>query len=117
MVPGSSTLLDEAAILGEVGLGCKRIDMLRELLWINLGYPYELQKLQSSNLTRLCKRLAEIDIAISMDMNGASSMQLKENTAEIISGALKYVAVFSMQIYMKLSHLHVRMMNIVCRSM
>ena len=41
------------AILGEVGLGCKRIDMLRELLWINLGYPYELQKLQSSNLTRL----------------------------------------------------------------
>ena len=86
------------AILGEVGLGCKRIDMLRELLWINLGYPYELQKLQSSNLTRLCKRLAEIDIAISMDMNGASSVPQGEYIRDNQWG-LGYIAVLHANIH------------------
>ena len=99
VIQGATALLNKDSIIGEVGLGCKRIDMLRELLWINLGYPFELTQLQRSNLSDLCMELAKIDIAISVDMNGATSASIGPNVKDIVSDALPYIAVVHANIH------------------
>ena len=62
VVPGATTLLDQNSLIGEVGLGCRRIDMLRELLWFNFGYPYELKNLQKENLKSLLIELEKLKL-------------------------------------------------------
>jgi len=93
VVPGATAQLDADTLIGEVGLGCKRIDMLRELLWFNLGYPYELKKLQGEQLVDLLEELGDIDIAVALDMNGASSSEASKNgVASVISEALPWTS-------------------------
>jgi sugar/nucleoside kinase (ribokinase family) len=92
VVPGATSLLNRDSLLGEVGLGCRRIDMLRELLWFNLGYPYELKNLQKANLESMLSDLTQIEIAVSLDLNGAASSGLEENASAYICDALPHVA-------------------------
>ena len=98
-VQGATSLLNFEVLLGEVGLGCKRIDMLRELLWFNLGYPYELSQLQQSNLSDLCKALVKIEIGISLDMNGATAKSVGSSIRNVVSGSLPYVALVHANIH------------------
>ena len=78
VVPGASRVLDGDALLGEVGVGCKRLDMVRELLWFHLGYPCELPRLHGDGLVEVCRQLKHrsVNVAVSLDLNGASSSLL-----------------------------------------
>ena len=72
VVPGATALLDADVLLGEVGIGCRRSDMLRELLWFNLGYPFELGQLQGGALAEMCGMVhVELGLAVALDLNGA----------------------------------------------
>ena len=92
VIPGASSILNKESLLGEVGLGCKRIDMVREVLWFHLGYPFELVHMQGDALaeTLLELRHKSVDVAISMDLNGAGSSSL-DNPWSLIEGALQHV--------------------------
>ena len=92
VIPGASSILNKESLLGEVGLGCKRIDMVREVLWFHLGYPFELVHMQGDALaeTLLELRHKSVDVAISMDLNGAAS-SLLDNPWSLIEGALQHV--------------------------
>jgi sugar/nucleoside kinase (ribokinase family) len=91
VVPGTTSLLDASSLLDEVGRGCQRIDLLRELLWMTLGYPFELPKLQGSALNRCLTRVRHpsVNVAVAVDLNGAASSLIKnEDRWSIISSAL-----------------------------
>ena len=99
VVPGATAFLDEDALLGEVGIGCRRSDMLRELLWLNLGYPHELNQLQGDNLAAtLCTIHSKLGLAVAIDLNGSVSSACKtsakmsgETPISIVEKALQYV--------------------------
>ena len=97
VVPGTSNVLNSSDIIGEVGLGCLRLDMIREVLWFNLGYPMELINLQNQNLYNLLQTLRKesVNVAIALDLNGASSSLLQDPWS-LIKEALEHVALVHM---------------------
>ena len=98
VVPGASSVLDVDSLLGEVGLGCRRIDMVREMLWFNLGYPFELPNMQGSRLVETCAQLKHrsVNVAVSLDLNGASSSMLTVDPWLLVSDALPHVCLVHM---------------------
>jgi sugar/nucleoside kinase (ribokinase family) len=100
VVPGTSSFLHRDHLFGEVGLGCQRTDMLREMLWVNLGYPYELPHMQGEALALALSKLRakSVDVAVAVDLNGAaaSSKFDDENRWPAIASSLQHVCVVHM---------------------
>jgi len=100
VVPGTSSLLHRDHLFGEVGLGCQRKDMLREMLWMNLGYPYELPQMQGENLSFALSELRSksVNVAVAIDLNGAAAVSKFDDTTRwpVIASSLQHVCAVHM---------------------